>query len=49
MNFWDPQFALPAFKYGKTPNQFLREQAHQRPLAPRCYCRVTVKGATASG
>lgn len=31
MNFWDQQFALPAFKYGKAPNQFLREQAHQLP------------------
>lgn len=31
MNFWDQQFALPAFKYGTAPNQFLREQAHRLP------------------
>lgn len=27
MNFWDEQFSAPGFKYGTTPNAFLREQA----------------------
>ncbi|MGV8899698.1 MAG: class I SAM-dependent methyltransferase [Burkholderiaceae bacterium] len=27
MNFWNQQFSLPDFKYGKQPNSFLREQA----------------------
>lgn len=31
MNFWDQQFALPQFKYGTQPNQFLRDQAHRLP------------------
>lgn len=33
MNFWDQQFSTPDFRYGKTPNQFLVEQAEK--LAPR--------------
>ena len=26
-NFWDDRFAEPGYKYGTTPNAFLREQA----------------------
>ena len=32
MNFWDPQFSVPDFKYRQQPNRFVCEQA-VRPLA----------------
>ncbi len=47
MNFWDQRFAEPGYKYGTTPNVFLRDQAPR--LSPASHVLVPGDGEGRNG